>query len=243
MALNAFVPPLLMAFTCTPGDRPCVASKRFEMNWNSAMVSRLNRVPPPPVLDGIVAHVGCPVPRCQQGERRPSTAGDRKLLHLPRVDVAGHLRRGELDERRFARHRDGFLQARHGHFHVDRRLLAEEEVDARARDRGKAGELRRDPQGSGAGDDSIRPLPVAHAHKGVARCFMNCGDRDTWQHGARRVGHSAGHGCLLSGAGNRQHHECADDDEPSDRVRMHRSLLLRKTSSTGRKRDRGIQKR
>src|SRR6266536_5771484 len=35
------VPDLVIAFTCTPDDRPCVASNRFEMNWNSAMASRL----------------------------------------------------------------------------------------------------------------------------------------------------------------------------------------------------------
>src|SRR6266699_669046 len=34
------VPDLVIAFTCTPDDRPCVASNRFEMNWNSAIASR-----------------------------------------------------------------------------------------------------------------------------------------------------------------------------------------------------------
>ncbi len=34
-------PDLVMAFTCTPDERPCVASKRFEMNWNSAIASLL----------------------------------------------------------------------------------------------------------------------------------------------------------------------------------------------------------
>ena len=29
----------VIAFTWTPVDRPCVASKRFEMNWNSAIES------------------------------------------------------------------------------------------------------------------------------------------------------------------------------------------------------------
>ncbi len=29
------VPERVMAFTCTPDERPCVASNRFEMNWNS----------------------------------------------------------------------------------------------------------------------------------------------------------------------------------------------------------------
>jgi hypothetical protein len=41
MPLNRFVPDLVIAFTCTPDDRPCVASNRLEMNWNSAIESRL----------------------------------------------------------------------------------------------------------------------------------------------------------------------------------------------------------
>jgi hypothetical protein len=34
---------LVIAFTCTPLERPCVASKRLDRNWNSAIASRLNR--------------------------------------------------------------------------------------------------------------------------------------------------------------------------------------------------------
>ena len=44
---SVFVPDLLIALTCTPEDRPWVASKRFEMNWNSAMESRLYSGWPP----------------------------------------------------------------------------------------------------------------------------------------------------------------------------------------------------
>ena len=35
------VPDLVIALTCTPDERPCVASNRFEMNWNSAIASLL----------------------------------------------------------------------------------------------------------------------------------------------------------------------------------------------------------
>ena len=38
---GVFVPPLVMALTWTPAERPCVASKRFETNSNSAIASRL----------------------------------------------------------------------------------------------------------------------------------------------------------------------------------------------------------
>ncbi len=37
------VPDLVTAFTCTPDERPWVASNRFEMNWNSAIESLLYR--------------------------------------------------------------------------------------------------------------------------------------------------------------------------------------------------------
>ena len=39
---NRFVPDLVIMFTCTPDERPCVASNRFEMYWNSAIISWLN---------------------------------------------------------------------------------------------------------------------------------------------------------------------------------------------------------
>ena len=38
---NWLPPDLVIAFTCTPVDRPIVASKRLEMNWNSAIESWL----------------------------------------------------------------------------------------------------------------------------------------------------------------------------------------------------------
>ena len=39
--LIVLVPDLVTAFTWTPDERPCVASKRLEMNWNSAIASSL----------------------------------------------------------------------------------------------------------------------------------------------------------------------------------------------------------
>ena len=38
---NWLVPDLVIAFTCTPVERPIVASNRLEMNWNSAIESWL----------------------------------------------------------------------------------------------------------------------------------------------------------------------------------------------------------
>ena len=45
---KVLVPDLVTAFTCTPAERPCVASKRLAMNSNSAIASRLNRGSPFP---------------------------------------------------------------------------------------------------------------------------------------------------------------------------------------------------
>ena len=36
---KVWVPDRVIARTCTPDERPCVASNLFEMNWNSAMES------------------------------------------------------------------------------------------------------------------------------------------------------------------------------------------------------------
>jgi hypothetical protein len=41
--VKLFVPDLLMALTNAAGDRPCVASNRFDTNSNSPMASRLKR--------------------------------------------------------------------------------------------------------------------------------------------------------------------------------------------------------
>jgi len=41
--VNALLPDLLIALTTAAGDRPCVASKRFDTNSNSAIESRLKR--------------------------------------------------------------------------------------------------------------------------------------------------------------------------------------------------------
>ena len=40
---NRLVPDFVMAFTCTPVERPVVASNRLAMNWNSAIESWLYR--------------------------------------------------------------------------------------------------------------------------------------------------------------------------------------------------------
>ena len=104
-------PTRVMAFTCTPDERPCVASKRFEMNWNSAIESRLKRGWPPvpstadtcwpsmfswnsrdsPPLRSVIGAgaggVGA-VARREQRQRHPVAALHRQLLHLARVDVA-----------------------------------------------------------------------------------------------------------------------------------------------------------
>src|SRR6185436_3467396 len=50
---NRFVPDLVITFTCTPSERPCVASNRFEMNCSSEITSWLTsgwRPPPSSLL-------------------------------------------------------------------------------------------------------------------------------------------------------------------------------------------------
>ena len=115
------VPDLVIAFTCTPVDRPCVASNRFEMNWNSAIESWLNRGWPPVPMFGRhllavdveleLARLAAVAVRQRRGRRWSSVVRlpgassasaiqlrpvHRQLLHLPRIDVAAQARRRDV---------------------------------------------------------------------------------------------------------------------------------------------------
>ena len=72
-------------------------------------------------------------------EVEPVTTIDWQVLHLPWVDVAADLRRGRVDERRLARHGDGFLHRRGRELQVDHGLLIDQEID-RACHRGESRE-------------------------------------------------------------------------------------------------------
>ena len=162
---NVLVPDLVMAFTCTPDERPCVASNRFEMNWNSAIASLLYRDwLPVPRFDvtcrpstlswnsrtstrsctGVAPCAFVRFPGASSAsdiQLRPcdgSSVTCRGSMLLPRLDVRG------FDERRLRRHRERFGDATGRHLQVDGGRLSDEELHAFARDRVEAGELRRD---------------------------------------------------------------------------------------------------
>ena len=106
-----------------PAERPWVMSNMLVTIWNSAIDSRLNRGWPKP--DPAIFCVICWPSRLswnvvvaadarrvadvvggdaldQLRQLHPVAALERQLLHLPPVDVAGHLRRRRVDERRLA---------------------------------------------------------------------------------------------------------------------------------------------
>ena len=149
---SRFVPDLVTTFTCTPCERPCVASNRFEMNWNSAIISWLKGGwPPPPRLlvtcmpsrfvwysrtspplrsgsgDVGVGRRG-PAARREQRQRHPVAAVHRQLLHLLRIDVAAEARGRDVEQRRFGGHRDRLLHRRRRHLQVDGRGLADQQL-------------------------------------------------------------------------------------------------------------------
>ena len=71
----------------------------------------------------------------------PVAALQRHRFHLAAVDVAGDLRRGGIDERRFAGHRDRFADLRQLHDERHRCVLADEQFHRRNDDRREAGQL------------------------------------------------------------------------------------------------------
>ena len=91
-----------------------------------------------PEVGGVGAHAGR-----QRRERHPVAAVDRQLLRLPRVDVAAHARRCDVEERRVAGHRDRLLHVRRRQLEIDQDLLPHEQLDALAIDASEPGHRHR----------------------------------------------------------------------------------------------------
>jgi hypothetical protein len=114
------------ALTIAAGERPCVASKRFETNSNSAMVSRLvawliqraERVAhlltvqiegERRIVFARDRHRSSPMvvvrfARRQQRQRHPLAALHGQLGHLQRIDISADARLSCFNEGRLARH-------------------------------------------------------------------------------------------------------------------------------------------
>ena len=183
---NAFVPDLVIAFTCTPVDRPCVASNWLVTNWNSAIESWLKRgwLPAPsseeiccpsrlswnsraspPLRSGsgavaLVEDVRLPGASSASAiQLRPATGSSCTCFGSmlpPSFDVVVSMSGASPVDR----HR--LLQRRWRHLQVDRRRLADQQVDARAVDGAEAGERRGDPVAADARGNPIDAAAVGH---------------------------------------------------------------------------------
>ena len=71
----------------------------------------------------------------------PVAALQRQFLHLPSIDIARHLRRRDVHERRFGGHREHLADGRHFQRERYRAVLPDEQFDIRNDDRREAGEL------------------------------------------------------------------------------------------------------
>jgi hypothetical protein len=96
----------------------------------------------------VTAHAG-PFPdavRCnpldQQRQLLPVPSLQRQLRHLTSIDVAGHLRRDRIDERRLAGHREAFFQRREFQDEGNRGVLTDEQLDLGYDDGGESHNLR-----------------------------------------------------------------------------------------------------
>ena len=240
-----------MAFTCTPFERPCVASNRFEMNWNSAIESWLKRgwpsgaelgrdllsveielklarlaVVPVRQRRGGVGR-GRAASRRQQRQRHPVAAGNRQLLHLLRIDVAAERRRRDVQQRRFSRHGHRLLHGRRRHLQVDRGGLADEQLHAGARHGGEAVQLRGDPVGADARGNADRCRCSSVTPSNGCRSLRDAAYGHAGQHGAGGIGHGARQHRFLrcGGCGHREHGQ--DQASPPDEVRCHEPSYCR----------------
>ena len=71
----------------------------------------------------------------------PVAALQRQLFHLPAIDVAGDLRRADIDERRFAGDGQRFRERRHLHRERQRSILADQQFDVGNDDGRETGEF------------------------------------------------------------------------------------------------------
>ena len=153
---SLLVPEREIACTWMPAERPCVMSNMLVTIWNSAIASRLNFGWPKPepgdlLRDLLAVEVQLEVVVAADARRvadvvgrdaldhlrqlHPVAALQRQLLHLPAIDVAGDLRRRDVDERRFGEHRQRFADGRQLQRERDARVLADEHLDVLQRDR------------------------------------------------------------------------------------------------------------
>ena len=136
-------------------------SNRLVTTWNSAIASRLNFgwPKPEPATCCVISWPSrfswnCAIAHARRGvdgvggdaldlhrQLHPVAALQRQLLHLAAIDVAGDLRRADVDQRRLAGDRQRLRQRRHLHRERQRPVLADQQLDFRNQHGRKSGQL------------------------------------------------------------------------------------------------------
>jgi hypothetical protein len=146
-----------------------------------------------------------PRARREHGEIEEVAAVDRQLGELPRVDVAAQLRRGHVDERRFAGHRHRLGNRRGHHHEVQRDLLADEHLEAHLLERRKPGQFGAHSIDADADRDAEATALVSEGFELRARRVVHGTHGDTRQDPTGRVLDGAGDGRFLRKSGGGKH--------------------------------------
>ena len=140
----------------------------------------------------------------------------RQLRHLAAVDIAGDLRRGQVDERRLLAHGNRFLERGHLHRHPrHRRVRTDEQLDVGELRAGEAGKL--DPQFVAAGRQAIQSIAAllrGHRDRLQAGTDLGGGHGRAGQHALRLVDDDALHRRVLLG-GERWRQQERERDQPT----------------------------
>ena len=141
----------------------------------------------------------------QHRQLEPVPAGQRHVRHLLPVDVAGHLRRGGVHERRLARDRQGLRDARQLQRERHADVLADEHLHIGIDDRREPAQLRLHFVGAGRDvRNAVLAAFIGHRLIRTARAHLCRGHDRAREHGLRFVGHGAGkRSCVLSERGHR----------------------------------------
>ena len=145
----------------------------------------------------------------------PVAALQRQFFHLPAIDVAGHLGRADVDQRRLAGDRQRLAQRRHLHRERHRAVLPDQHLDVGHDDGGKARELGLHLVAAGrkAAQPVVAAL-VAHVGEQAAGVERRGGDGGAGQRALGLVGHGAEDGRLLRERRGCEQHDggCKESD-------------------------------
>ena len=108
----------------------------------------------------------------------------------------------DVEQRCLAGDRHRFLYRRGRQLQVRDRLLSDNEFQPPCQG-GEPRELRRDVVEPGPQRQAVIAVLVGYRNEGIARCLVDRGHGDSWQHGVRGVGHHTAEAGFLCVADDR----------------------------------------